>query len=363
MARALGDAPGAGTGRGTSTGRARREMRVLVACAAVLLACVVLLHVLLVDGAGAFPWVSALVFAVIALQGVLIVGLLLQRRWRRQAEVEAQTYRAELYHAMRLATLGELTASIAHEINQPLGAILSNADAAEMMLEARGASGAPDGEIRDVIADIRKDAQRASTIILQTRRLIARRPAESGLVDLNQLVLDVRQFLSTALAHQAVSLDLHLAPQAVLVLGDNVQLQQVVLNLAVNALDATAGQQDLVRRVEIRTAVIADGRVELTVSDNGRGIAAAAMPQLFDAFFTTKPQGCGLGLSIARGILDSHGGRIGAENLPVGGARFRIELPAAPPRFVPPSEPAVADDALPAWPPAPRGRASGTKGH
>jgi C4-dicarboxylate-specific signal transduction histidine kinase len=335
-------------------------MRALLVCGGVLVAVLVMSLLLVVADDASFPWASTVVLGVIALQGLLIVGLLLQRRWRRQAELEAQTYRAELYHAMRLATLGELTASIAHEINQPLGAILSNADAAEMMLEA---GVAPDGEIRDVIADIRQDAQRASAIILQTRRMISKRPTGTGPVDLNQLVLDVRQFLTSALTHHAVSLDLHLAQQPMLVLGDTVQLQQVVLNLVVNAIDATAGAEDLVRRVDVRTMPLLHGRVALTVTDNGRGIPEDDLPHLFDAFFTTKPQGCGLGLSISRNIVDSHGGQLVAENVPTGGASFRIVLAAAPIGTPAPSEPPLAEAGRMAPRLAPRGNALGTKGH
>lgn len=336
------------------------EVRALLVCGVVLLATIVLSHMLVAADGHPFPWASTIVLVVIALQGLLIVGLLLQRRWRRQAELEAQTYRAELYHAMRLATLGELTASIAHEINQPLGAILSNADAAEMMLEA-GAS--PHGEIRDVIADIRQDAQRASAIILQTRRLIGKRAVDNGPVDLNRLVLDVRQFLTSALDHHATVLALQLDPRPMVVLGDTVQLQQVVLNLVVNALDATTGERDLVRRIDVRTTHLDDHRIELTVADNGPGIDPAELPRLFDAFFTTKPEGCGLGLSISRGIIEGHGGHITAENQGTGGALFRIVLPAAPVGTPTEIDPSSAESDLPAWPPAPRGKGQHTKGH
>jgi len=305
------------------------ELRFVLVCGGVLVATAVLSHVLAVADGSRFPWVSAVVFTVIGLQALLIIGLLLQRRWRREAEFEAQTYRAELYHAMRLATVGELTASIAHEINQPLGAILSNADAAEMMLEG----GRPPGsELREVIADIRLDAQRASGIVRQTRSMIGKRPVATGRVDLNQIVLDVRRFMSSALTHQGVAMDLQLDAGPVVVTGDTVQLQQVVLNLAVNAMDATSDIAGLVRRIDIRTVRVTGDRIELTVTDNGHGIPEADVPRLFEPFFTTKAQGCGLGLSIARGIVEAHGGRIGAGNQASGGAVFRLVFPAAPPQ-------------------------------
>jgi C4-dicarboxylate-specific signal transduction histidine kinase len=335
------------------------ELRMVLVCGGMLVATAVLSHVLAVAEGARFPWLSAVVFLVIGLQGLLIVGLLLQRRWRREAELEAQTYRAELYHAMRLATVGELTASIAHEINQPLGAILSNADAAEMMLEGGQLQGS---ELRDVIADIRLDAQRASGIVRQTRQMIGKRPVATGRVDLNQIVLDVRRFMSSALGHQGVAMDLQLDAGPVTVMGDTVQLQQVVLNLAVNAMDATADIGDLVRRIDIRTVRVTGDRIELTVADNGHGIPEA-LPRLFEPFFTTKPQGCGLGLSIARGIVESHGGRLGAGNQAVGGAVFRLVFPAAP-MPIPPHDTAHAPlRDLPAPTSAPRGKAPGTKGH
>ena len=335
------------------------ELRFVLVCGGVLIATAVLSHVLAVADGSRFPWISAVVFTVIGLQALLIIGLLLQRRWRREAELEAQTYRAELYHAMRLATVGELTASIAHEINQPLGAILSNADAAEMMLE----SGQPPGnELREVIADIRVDAQRASGIVRQTRMMIGKRPVTTGRVDLNQIVLDVRRFMASALSHQAVAMDLQLDTGSVAVMGDTVQLQQVVLNLAVNAMDATSAIAGLVRHIEIRTVRVTGDRIELTVSDNGHGIPEEELPRLFEPFFTTKPQGCGLGLPIARGIVEAHGGRIAAGNQATGGAVFRLVFPAAP-------EPANAGEAeyaslrdLPVLDPAPRGNAPFTKG-
>jgi C4-dicarboxylate-specific signal transduction histidine kinase len=336
------------------------EVRYLLVCGGVLAITATLSHLLAVTDDGAIPWIAAIFFSVIALQGLLIVGLLLQRRWRRQAEQEAQTYRAELYHAMRLATLGELAASIAHEINQPLGAILSNADAAEMMLEA-GAS--PQGELREVIADIRQDAQRASGIIRQTRMMIAKRPVGTGPVDLNLLVLDVRRFMGSALSHQGVTMNLQLDPRPTVVMGDTVQLQQVVLNLAVNALDATAGIPDLVRCLEVRTEHVAGDRVEMTVMDNGHGIPEDALPRLFEPFFTTKLQGCGLGLSIARSIVESHGGRISARNMPGGGAAFRIVLQASPTAPAMATVPHPARIEAPPWPRAPRGNEAGTKGH
>jgi len=263
---------------------------------------------------------GGLVFAV---QAALIGLLLVERRRRRAAELARQAVRTELMHASRLAVAGELVASIAHEINQPLGAIQANADAGELML----ASGADRREdLRAILADIRRDDQRASEVIRRLRALLAKGEVEKRNLDLEEAVRDVERVLSPESRRRGVSIELRLPGGPVEVHGDRVQLQQVVINLALNAMDAVAAQPEARRRVEVSLAREA-GWIVLGVRDRGPGIPAEHLPKLFESFFTTKSGGMGLGLAIARTIVEAHGGRIRAENAPEGGAAFVVELP------------------------------------
>jgi len=241
---------------------------------------------------------------------------------RKRAEEANQ----KLAHASRLAVMGELTASIAHEINQPLGAILSNADAAELLLEA--GPGRLD-EVRRILADIRRDDLRASQVIRRMRELLGKRPLERQPLDLNDVAAGVLQLLGADAARRGVALEIELAPGLPAVHGDRVHLQQVLLNLLLNGMEAMADTPASRRRLAVRTAR-SDGGAEVAVTDSGPGIPPARLSPLFDSFFTTKKEGMGLGLSIARSIVEAHGGRIWAENRADGGAIFRFTVPTEP---------------------------------
>lgn len=239
---------------------------------------------------------------------------------RRQIEEARQ----ELAHASRLAIVGELTASIAHEINQPLGAILSNADAAEMLLESSPASL---NEVREILDDIRKDDLRATEVIRRLRRLLRRREMELQPLDLNELIAEVLRLVRAESARRGVKVRLELADNLPYVQGDSVHLQQVLLNVFLNGMDAmaeTPGEKTLA----IHTAMGASGSVEIAVSDTGSGVAEEQLSHLFDPFFSTKEEGMGLGLAISRSLVESQGGRIWAKNNTSGGATFWITLPA-----------------------------------
>jgi two-component system sensor kinase FixL len=236
----------------------------------------------------------------------------------------AQEANDRLAHVSRLAVMGELTASIAHEINQPLGAILSNADAAELLLRA---DPVPVEELRQILDDIRKDDLRASDVMRHMRSLLRRRELEKHPLDLNRTVGDVLELVRADLERRRVSLATEFAPLPA-VHGDAVHLQQVVLNLVLNGVDAMAEMPPPRRRIEIRTARADAGGVEVSVSDLGPGIAPEQAERLFQSFYTTKKEGMGLGLAIARSIVEAHGGRIWAESRPRGGTRFRFILPA-----------------------------------
>ncbi|HMO45987.1 MAG TPA: ATP-binding protein [Rubrivivax sp.] len=268
---------------------------------------------------------SLLVGLALALQSLLIAGLLLQRRRRQQAEQGLQTQRAQLLHASRLAVAGELTASIAHEINQPLGAILSNADAAQMLLEAGRID--RDGLLQ-ILSDIRRDDVRAGEVVKRLRGLLTRRQAVPSRVSLHRLAQDTAVILRGEARQRGIEMQMSLHAQDDVVLGDPVQLQQVLLNLWLNAMDACAALPAARRRIELRSR--SEGAaVELVMRDHGRGFGEAGVAQVFEAFHSTKDTGMGLGLSIARSIVEAHDGTISAIAHP-DGAEFRMQLPLAP---------------------------------
>jgi signal transduction histidine kinase len=243
----------------------------------------------------------------------------------KRAELESERHRAELAHVVRVATMGELAASVAHELNQPLTAILSNAQAGRRLLERPE----PDLlEIRDILLDIGENDRRAGEILRRMRALLRKGELEVLPVDLNELVREVARLMSSDVRLRQVDLALDLDQQIPHVRGDRIQLQQVVLNLVLNGIEALAGSQSPERSVRIRTRVPASGLAELAVSDSGDGIAPGAMQHLFEAFYTTKPHGLGMGLSIARTIVEAHGGRIWAANNPGRGATVGFALPA-----------------------------------
>jgi C4-dicarboxylate-specific signal transduction histidine kinase len=262
----------------------------------------------------------------IFVQTGLIVALLAQARRRRRAEADASRQRAELTHAARLSTVGQLTAVVAHEINQPLGAILSNAEAAELFLDADP----PQLErVRHILQDIQHEDQRASAVINEVRALARKQSPESRTVELNDVVMGVMPLVEADARRRGVEVELDLDGELPTLHGDSTQLQQVVLNLALNALEALGPSGAGDRRVRIRTRAT-DAQLELTVSDTGPGLADEIVPRLFESFFTTKAGGLGLGLSIVYSIVAAHGGRVTAENNHNGpGATFRVSLPEA----------------------------------
>ena len=270
-----------------------------------------------------YRWQSMLVVAIVLVQAALISLLLHERRRRYVAEVQSQQRMNELAHTNRYSMAGELTASIAHEINQPLGAILTNAETAQVMLK----SPSPDlHELGEIVADIRRDDQRASEVILRLRSLLRKTPFELGEFDLNDLVRETFELLSGVAVARGVRIDHFMTAAPLPVSADRVQLQQVLINLMINAMDATADMPGPDREMSVYTARI-DASAQITVSDSGPGIPQDKRKQIFEPFFTTKPQGMGMGLSIARTIIEAHHGELAADNHAGGGATFRIRLP------------------------------------
>ena len=262
---------------------------------------------------------------IIAVQATLITGLILERRRRSKAELEARRSLAEVAHMNRRAGIAALSASIAHELNQPLGAILSNAEAAELLLD-RQPLDLP--VIKEVLADIRRSDQRAADIITHMRDLLRKNDSEPLEIDLNDVIRRVVELLTPEARLRGISVNTLLDPRRLAVRANAVHLQQVVLNLALNGIEAMRDSTHGERRLTIRTGVANDLHVEVTVSDTGSGLAADTLDRVFEPFFSTKRDGIGLGLSIARTIIERQGGTISAENRPGGGATFRFILPS-----------------------------------
>jgi two-component system, LuxR family, sensor kinase FixL len=245
---------------------------------------------------------------------------------RKQAEAEAQKLRQDLAHASRVTTLGQLASSLAHELSQPLGMILLNAQAAELFLQSER----PDlDELRAIVTDIRKDDQRAVGVINRLRALLTRGEFEPCPVSLGELVGEVVTLTRADAATRHIGIALDLPRDLPLVRADRIQLQQVLLNLFINGMDALAIRIDRERTLTVWARRARDGFVEVAVSDNGDGIPAESLARLFEPFFTTKPQCMGIGLPISRTIIESHGGRIWAENNAHGGATVRFTLAVA----------------------------------
>jgi C4-dicarboxylate-specific signal transduction histidine kinase len=246
---------------------------------------------------------------------------------RKQGELEAQRLRQDLTHIGRVSALGELTASLAHELSQPLTAILSNAQAAQRLVAAE----VVDLEsVREILNDIVADDKRAAAVISGLRTLIKKGEPELVPLDLNAIVGEVAWLLRTDTILRNVSMSLELALDLPRVRGDRVQLQQVVLNLVANGLEAMREPHAGARTLAIRTARDGAAALRVTVQDSGPGIAEKDLAHIFEPLYTTKTDGLGMGLAIVRTIVRAHGGTVGAENIPGGGASFHVTLPADP---------------------------------
>jgi signal transduction histidine kinase len=243
---------------------------------------------------------------------------------RRRVELEAQQTRQELAHFTRVSTIGELTASLAHELNQPLTGILANARAAQRFL----ATPSPNLPlVRECLEDVVADNHRASDVIRRLRELLRKGKVRPVLLDINVLVGEVVKLLSSDAIMRDVSVTVDLDPDLPLVKADRVQLQQVILNLLVNAMEAVSGAGAGERIVVVHTARDDDQTVHVAVEDTGLGLEPGTEMTIFEPFYTTKSEGMGMGLSIARSIVVANGGRIWAVNKPTGGSMFHVTVP------------------------------------
>jgi PAS domain S-box-containing protein len=273
---------------------------------------------------GGERWVVARDKAIHGPRGIRRMGTMVDITERKQTEMELREQREELAHVARISTMGELAASLAHELNQPLTAILSNAQAALRFLSSKPAD---IEEVREILQDIVKDNSRASEVIRRMRSLVKKEAIEFAPVDMPSLVRDV-----AALVHSdAILLNVKLLVETTdglpAVHGDKVQLQQVVLNLLLNAFDAMKECPPTERQVKLSVERNDAGLIQTAVSDRGPGLSHDKLDKIFQPFYTTKGEGLGMGLSICRSIIEAHGGRLWAENNRDRGATFYFTLP------------------------------------
>jgi signal transduction histidine kinase len=274
-----------------------------------------------------YGWQIMLIAAAVLIQAILITGLIYERGRRRNAEATSRSAMSKLAHMNRITTASELTASIAHEVNQPLGAMVANANAGLRWLTNK----TPDLErARAALERVVSDGHRAGGVIGSVRAMFKKDGQESAPVDLNDLIQDVLGHVHGELRSQGLVVQTGLTRPLPLVLGQNGELQQVILNLVRNAADSMASVTDRTRVLRIKSAAHDPDGVLVSVEDSGTGIDPKDIDRIFEAFFTTKPQGMGMGLSICRTIIEAHGGRLWASPGIDHGSVFNVQLPTAP---------------------------------
>jgi PAS domain S-box-containing protein len=245
---------------------------------------------------------------------------------RKRAEQRLLDAQIQLTHVNRVATVGQLTASIAHEVNQPVAALVTNAQAALRMLSAEP----PDlNQARDALGDIIKDGRRVNDVINRIRALVKKAPAQADLWEINEVIIETIAMARSEILRNGISLETQLARNLPPIRGDRVQLQQVIMNLVMNAVEAMSSLDEGTRELQIATDKDRGGHVSITVSDSGPILEPKSLNRFFEAFYSTKPTGMGIGLSICRSIIEAHEGRIWATANVPRGAALHITLPAS----------------------------------
>jgi PAS domain S-box-containing protein len=247
-------------------------------------------------------------------------------RERKRIEEVLRQAHAELAHVSRLASMGELSASIAHEVNQPLSAVVANANACARMLDAQPLDLQ---ELRMAVSDIAASGIRASEIITRIRGQVKKSDSRKHRLDINEVIVEVMPLIRGELDRHQAKLDTQLERDLPVILGDRVELQQVLINLLINGMEAMTTTTNGSRALTVRSQLAATGEVVIAVLDSGSGLPADHIGNLFDAFFTTKPHGMGMGLPISRSIIEAHGGKLWATANPTGGATFQFALASA----------------------------------
>jgi PAS domain S-box-containing protein len=243
---------------------------------------------------------------------------------RKRAEEERQLHRQEIAHVIRLSTMGEMASGMAHELNQPLAALISYCGTAKMMVESVPG---PFPELRDLITRAAEQAHRASTIIKHLREFVGKENDHKELLNLDQIIEDINVLLSSEFKRAKVEVEHHLDAKGCRIMANKVQIEQVLVNLIMNSVEAIESARATGGKVTLETRVMADKSIEVTVTDDGPGIAAEMIANMFHPFKTTKASGMGMGLSISRSIIEAHGGTIWADTYRHTGARFGFSLP------------------------------------
>jgi len=270
-----------------------------------------------------YHWYIIAALAIMALQALLITDLLLERARRRRGETDLQRNREQLAHVSRISTMGELAASLAHELNQPLTAILSNAQAAQRFLNAKPAELK---EVDEILKDIVRDNNRAGEVIRRMRALVKKEELDFAPINIVSVINYVVQLVHSDGILRNIRVQIECQDGLPRVRGDRVQLQQVVLNQLINAFDAMKEAIATERNVKVRAKTNGAGTVEVSVRDHGTGLTSNELARIFQPFYTTKREGLGMGLPISRSIIEAHGGRLWAENNADRGATFHFTV-------------------------------------
>ena len=258
-------------------------------------------------------------------EGLFVLASVIDITARKEAELEHERQNIELFRVGRVAVMGELAASLAHEVNNPIGAIVANASAGERLLAAGKIE---TKELNDLLADIVADGRRAGEIVQGVRNMVRKTKPRRSLVQINDTIDDLLRIVRADALRKEVTVATEVDSDGGRVLADRAQLLQVLLNLTINAFEAMSAMRPDARRVVIHAGRNENGEIVVSVRDTGPGFPGGT-EQLFEPFFSTKAEGTGMGLAIARSIIEAHGGTISAENFDGGGACFTVRLPQA----------------------------------